>query len=247
MNEMFRLIRSGERFASSGVHHLIRPLSRLQPLDSCLQSVTITESMRLEQAYPEIRFRWRSRNWWARLTRMPAECQHLENEGAWMATFIPDTLYLRGKASHRRRPARPEVSLCLACLKQQMEKELPHFPGRVIAFEPDGAEFSQYFFVGSDEFSAAGLQPEVASAISRRLDQPMDDCASCDRPATWLWFSRDEVPTLDDVARIAMARAETLCSCHGPRKLLESFARAPEANLFYVNVPYGDSGAYVWI
>jgi len=247
MNEMFRLIRSGERFASSGVHHLIRPLSRLQPLDSCLQSVTITESMRLEQAYPEIRFRWRSRNWWARLTRMPAECQHLENEGAWMATFIPDTLYLRGKASHRRRPARPEVSLCLACLKQQMEKELPHFPGRVIAFEPDGAEFSQYFFVGSDEFSAAGLQPEVASAISRRLDQPMDDCASCDRPATWLWFSRDEVPTLDDVARIAMARAETLCSCHGPRKLLESFARAPEANLFYVNVPYGESGAYVWI
>ena len=247
MNEMFRLIRSGERFASSGVHHLIRPLSRLQPLDSCLQSVTITESMRLEQAYPEIRFRWRSRNWWARLTRMPAECQHLENEGAWMATFIPDTLYLRGKASHRRRPVRPEVSLCLACLKQQMEKELQRFPGRVIAFEPDGAEFSQYFFVGSDEFSAAGLQPEVAAAMSRRLDQPMDDCASCDRPATWLWISRDEVPTLDDVARIAMARAETLCSCHGPRKLLESFARAPEANLFYVNVPYGESGAYVWI
>jgi len=203
--------------------------------------------MRLEQAYPEIRFRWRSRNWWARLTRMPAECEHLENDGAWMATFIPDTLYLRGKASHRRRPVRPEVSLCLACLKQQMEKELQRFPGRVIAFEPDGAEFSQYFFVGSDEFSAAGLQPEVAAAMSRRLDQAMDDCASCDRPATWLWFSRDEVPSLDDVARIAMARAETLCSYHGPRKLLESFARAPEANLFYVNVPYGDSGAYVWI
>jgi hypothetical protein len=207
----------------------------------------MAQSMRLEQAYPEIRFRWRSRNWWARLTSTPPECEHLENDGAWMATFIPDTLYLRGKASRRRRPARPEVSLCLACLRQQMEKELPRFPGRVIAFEPDSAEFTQYFFVANDEFSAAGLQPEVASAINRRLDQPMDACSSCDRPATWLWISRDEVPSLDDVPRIAMARAETLCSHHGPRKLLESFARASEANLFYVNVPYGESGAYLWI
>jgi hypothetical protein len=128
-----------------------------------------------------------------------------------------------------------------------MEKDLPGFPGRVIAFEPDSAEFTQYFFVGNDEFSAAGLQPEVANAINRRLDQPMDACSSCDRPATWLWISRDEVPSLDDVARIAMARAETLCSHHGPQKLLESFARSSEANLFYVNVPYGESGAYLWI
>jgi hypothetical protein len=203
--------------------------------------------MRLEQAYPEIRFRGRSRNWWARLMRMPAECEHLENDGAWMATFIPDTLYLRGKASHRRRPVRPEVSLCLRCLKQQMEKELPSFPGRVVAFEPDNAEFSQYFFVGSDEFSAAGLQPEVAAAISRRLEQQMGSCERCDRPATWLWFSREEVPSLDDVGRMAMARPEELCSLHGAEKLLQTFARAPEANLFYVNVPYGDSGAYVWI
>lgn len=203
--------------------------------------------MRLEQAYPEIRFRWRSRNWLARLMRMPAECQHLESDGAWMATFIPDTLYLRGKASVRRRPARPEVSLCLACLKHEMEKDLPRFSGRVIAFEPDHGEFSQYFFVGSDEFSAAGLQPEVAAAISRRLAQPMDGCASCDRPGAWLWFSRDAVPSLDDVGRIAMAPAETLCSLHGAQKLLESFARTSEANLFYVNVPYGESGAYVWI
>jgi hypothetical protein len=203
--------------------------------------------MRLEQAYPEIRFRWRSRNWWARLMRTPAECEHLERDGAWMATFIPDTLYLRGKASVRRRPPRPEVSLCLACLKREMERELPHFSGRVIAFEPDTAEFSQYFFVGSDEFAAAGLQPEVAAAITRRLHQPMDACASCDRRATWLWFPRGEVPSLDDVARIGMARAETLCPRHGAQKLLESFASTPDANLFYVNVPYGESGAYVWI
>jgi hypothetical protein len=128
-----------------------------------------------------------------------------------------------------------------------MQKELPRFSGRVIAFEPDGGEFSQYFYVGSEEFSAAGLQPEVAAAISRRLDQPMDQCACCLRPATWLWFSRDEVPSLDDVARIAMARAEALCSEHGSQKLLESFARTSDANLFYINLPYGESGAYVWI
>jgi hypothetical protein len=205
------------------------------------------QSMRLEQAYPEIRFRWRSRNWWARLVRTPPECEHLETDGAWMATFIPDTLYLRGKASVRRRPARPEVSLCLACLKREMEKELSSFAGRVIAFEPDPAEFSQYFFVGGGEFSAAGLQPEVAAAISRRLEQPMEQCECCARRATWLWISREEVPSLDDVARIALARAQTLCSVHGPQKLLESFAGTPEANLFYVNLPYGESGAYVWI
>src|SRR5579872_3553728 len=110
------------------------------------------KSMRLEQAYPELSFRWRSRNWWARLARLPAECVHLERGGPWMATLIPDTLYLRGKASHRRRPVRPEVSLCLSCLQQQLEKELSRFSGRVIAFEPDGAEFTQYFFVGTPEF-----------------------------------------------------------------------------------------------
>jgi hypothetical protein len=164
-----------------------------------------------------------------------------------MATLIPDTLYLRGKASHRRRPARPEVSLCLNCLHQQLEKELPDFSGRVIAFEPDGGEFTQYFFVGSGEFSAAGLQPEVAAAISRRLEQPMHACALCERAATWLWIPRDEVPTLDDVGRIGMARAEMFCPAHGTHKLLESFARIGEANLFYVNMPYGESGAYIWI
>jgi hypothetical protein len=247
MKKIDFLARSHAAPEYQSVDHIIGPVATLQPLAPCFQSVTMAQSMRLEQAYPEIRFRWRSRNWWARLMRMPAECEHLENDGAWMATFIPDTLYLRGKASIRRRPARPEVSLCRACLKQQMEKELPRFPGRVIAFEPDSAEFTQYFFVGSDEFAAAGLQPEVANAISRRLDQPMDQCASCDRRATWLWISREEVPSLDDVARIALARAEMLCSVHGPQKLLESFACAPEANLFYVNAPYGESGAYVWI
>jgi hypothetical protein len=203
--------------------------------------------MRLEQAYPEISFRWRSRNWWARLTRVPPECVHLETDGQWMATFIPDTLYLRGKGAVRRRPTRPEVSLCLACLQQQLEKELIRFAGRVVAFEPDTAAFTQYFFVGTGEFSPAGLQPEVAAAIARRLDQPMGQCRRCDRPASWLWFSREDVPSLDDVTRIGVAPGEPLCATHGTQKLLASFAGVPEANLFYVNVPYGEAGAYVWI
>src|ERR1700738_94229 len=53
--------------------------------------------LELDQAYPAISFRPRSRNWLARLMHWPAECTHLENGHAWMATFIPDTLYLRGE------------------------------------------------------------------------------------------------------------------------------------------------------
>jgi hypothetical protein len=203
--------------------------------------------MKLEQAYPEITFRWRSRNWWARLTRVPPECEHLEHGGTWMATFLPDILYLRGKASHLRRPARPEVSLCRACLLQELARELSAYRGRVVAFEPDGETFTQYFFVAADDFSAAGLQPEVAAAIERRLAQPAGDCEHCDRPALWLWISRDEVPNLDEANRIAMTRGEPLCARHGAQKLCEVFTALPDANLFYINVPYGDAGVYVWV
>jgi len=45
--------------------------------------------MKLEQAYPDIKFRWRSRNWWARLTRVPPECEHLEH-GARRTARIED-------------------------------------------------------------------------------------------------------------------------------------------------------------
>ena len=53
--------------------------------------------LNVDQAYPGISIRPRSRSLWARLMRWPAECVHLENGHHWMATFIPDTLYLRGK------------------------------------------------------------------------------------------------------------------------------------------------------
>ncbi len=164
-----------------------------------------------------------------------------------MATFLPDTLYLRGKASHQRRPPRPEVSLCRECLRNELEKELSAYHGRVIAFEPDGETFTQYFFVAVDDFSAAGLQSEVAAAIARRLAQPAGDCDLCERPALWLWISREEVPSLDEANRIAMTRGQPLCARHGAQKLCDAFMAFPDANLFYVNVPYGEAGAYLWI
>jgi hypothetical protein len=203
--------------------------------------------MRLDQAYPGISFRPRSRNWWARLMRWPAECIHLENGPAWMATFIPDTLYLRGKAAPRRNPARPEVSLCLDCLGTLLEPELRAYHGRVIAFEPDGESFTQYFFVAREDFAAAGLRSEVAAAIDKRIEKFSGECVECGAPAAWLWISRREVSSLDQTERIEESPGALYCAKHGAAKLREALGKIDEANLFYVNAPYGDSGAYLWI
>jgi hypothetical protein len=201
----------------------------------------------LEQAYPGIAFRARTHNWWARLTRVPAECVHLETEQAWMATLIPDTLYLRGKAAPQRDMLRPEVSLCRTCLVGVLEAEVAGYPGRVVAFEPDGASFSQYFFVAAPDFTAAGLEDAVSAALARRLAEPGGACRECARSATWLWLPRQEVPSLDDVDSIAAAPGWRLCAAHGAAQLCDALAATREANLFYVNVPYGEGGAYVWI
>lgn len=201
----------------------------------------------LEQAYPGIAFRWRSRNWWARLTRVPPECVHLEREFSWMATYAPDILYLQGKAAAQRLPARPEVSLCRACLLGELENELARYRGRVLAFEPDGGAFSQYFFVDAPDFAAAGLKPEVAEAVQTRLQQPLGTCQGCDEQALWLWIPRVQVETLDDAAGIATVKGQALCPAHGAQQLAEAFTAVSEANLLYVNAPYGDAGAYLWI
>lgn len=203
------------------------------------------------QAYPRIAFRPRTLNWWARLTRVPAECVHLAAEPPWMATLIPDTLYLRGKAAKRRWPVRPEVSLCRACLLEILAEELAAFPGRVVAFEPDAESFTQYFFVAEPDFAAAGLDPQVAAAIGQRLMQDnggnMDRCAVCSESAAWLWFSRGDVASLDDIGSIRSAKGQRLCPAHGAQRLCRALEAIGEANLFYMNLPYGEGGAYVWI
>jgi hypothetical protein len=202
-----------------------------------------------ERGYPGIAFRPRSRNWWARLTRVPAECVHLETEFEWMAAYAPDTIYLRGKNRAHREPARPEVSLCRACLLELLEPELAGFPGRVAAFEPDAGKFSQYFFIASVDFESAGLKPEVSEAMEQRLRGLSGSCehGDCARRASWLWMSREEVPSLDEFENIRAAPGRRLCARHGAAELCGHFMAIPEANLFYVNVPYGERGAYVWI
>lgn len=201
----------------------------------------------LEEAYPGIEFRSRTHNWWARLVRQPAECVHLETEHRFMATLIPDTLYLRGRPAPQRELLRPEVSLCRACLLGVLREELPQYRGSVVAFEPDAGIFTQYFFVAEPDFAAAGLQEGVAAAIARRLAQDGGRCAECSHAATWLWLSRADVTSLDDTKEIATAGGRRLCAAHGAAALCDALAAVPEANLFYVNVPYGEAGAYVWI
>src|SRR5665213_3800759 len=96
----------------------------------------------LQEAYPGISIRPSSRRLWARFMHWPAECVHMANAPHWMATYIPDMLYLRGKARVRREPRRPEISVCFACLTGLLEPELAATPTRVIAFEPDGESFT---------------------------------------------------------------------------------------------------------
>jgi len=200
-----------------------------------------------ETAYPGIEFLPRSRNWWAWLKGSSPECIHLDHHADFVATVLPDTLYLRGKRALRRDPPRPEVSLCRSCLAETFTSEIAAYGGRVAAFEPNAEIFTQYFFVAEADFEAAGLSPEVADAVKTRLGQDLGKCAHCSRAAQWLWFSRQQVISLDEIEQILDASGEALCGEHGASKLWTTFAGIPEANLFYMNLPYGESGAYVWI
>jgi hypothetical protein len=203
-----------------------------------------------EEAYPGIAFRPWTRNWLSRLAQRPAECIHLEYDVAWRAALLPDTLYLRGRALLRRRPARPSVLLCRECLTQALRAELTAFPGRVVAFEPDGEVFTQYFYVAQPDFERAGLMPPVADALARRMNLESDSggkCDLCSHSSTWTWLAREEVASLDDHGHILAARGARLCPSHGAARLCEAFEKIPDANVYYINVPYGEAGAYVWI
>lgn len=200
-----------------------------------------------DEAYPGIEILPRSRNWWAWLKGTPPECIHLGEECGWIATLLPDTLYLKGKRAQRSDVVRPEITLCRECLESAVLADLESFEGRVAGFEPDPELFTQYFFVGQADFEAAGLRPEVAQAIAARLKQDHVVCGECGFPAKWLWLSREQVPSLDEVEQIVSAPGEWYCAKHGARNLLAAFARIGDANIFYMNLPYGEAGAYVWI
>lgn len=202
---------------------------------------------KVRAAYPGIEFRPRSLGIWARLTRVPPECIHLESDFHFAASLAPDTTFLRGKSFPQAERPRPLVSLCRECLVRVIEPELARYPGKVVAFEPDAPNFTQYFFIERSDFEAAGLLPEVSSALERRLDRISSSCEDCSSPARWLWLSRDDVASLDDFGSIAGAAGRSLCSKHGARQLCAALESIGEANLFYVNIPYGESGAYVWI
>jgi hypothetical protein len=204
-------------------------------------------SISYREAYPGLQILPRSRNWWARLKGTAPECVHLGENISWIAAVLPDTLYLRGKRANRREPVRPEVSLCFECLSETFAAELESFSGHVVAFEPDPAVFTQYFFVEATDFEAAGLTPETSAAINARLERGGATCRECSRKATWLWFSQEQIRGLDEVELIATAPGEVFCGKHGAQKLLSAFEKFAEANIFYMNLPYGEAGAYVWI
>lgn len=200
-----------------------------------------------EQAYPGVAFQRRTRTWFARWTRALPECEHLATDNRWMALYSPDTLYLRGKSSALRTPPRPEISICRACLLSLLEKELAAYTGRVVGFEPDGEAFSQYFFVSREDFDAAGIEDDLVSAIGSRLDAMKGPCAECSSAARWLWLPHSEVHSLDETAMVRAAPGSALCAQHGAARMRRALETIEEANLFYINAPYAEAGAYVWI
>lgn len=200
-----------------------------------------------DEAYPDVEFLPRSRNWWAWLKGTPAECIHLGSECNWIATLVPDIIFLRGKRRKRRDLVRPEVTLCRDCLSETAAPDMAEYEGRVVAFEPDPELLTQYFFVEKEDFAAAGLAPDVADAIAERLMQNSNACQVCGHGATWLWLSREQVATLDEVPQIGAAPGEWFCARHGAEKLFSAFEKMADANIFYMNLPYGECGAYVWI
>lgn len=202
----------------------------------------------VQQAYPEILFRWRSANWLSRLIGLTAECEHLESHSPWMATFLPDNLYLRGKNVNLRGAHRAEVSLCRDCFANVFEPELREYGGKVVAFEPDSESVTQYFFVAAPDLEAAGVEPALAQAIHTRLADAdgSKQCSECERPARWLWFAKASVPHLDAVAKVSAASGEWFCAEHGARRICGALTSIEHANFYYVNAPYGEAGAYLW-
>ena len=61
----------------------------------------------------------------------------------------------------------------------------------------------------------------------------------CGSRATWLWFSQEDIANLDETSASARRPANRCAPATAP-KTLASFERIPEANFFYMNLPYGE-------
>jgi len=55
------------------------------------------------------------------------------------------------------------------------------------------------------------------------------------------------VESLDSSQQIIESPGELFCAAHGASQLCRTLAAVTDANLFYLNTSYGESGAYVWI
>jgi len=110
---------------------------------------------------------------------------------------------------------------------------------------------TQYFFVAREDFAGAGLQPDVTAALDERLAQLGEAACehehSCGSRAAWLWLPNQQVHELDEVALIRAAPGRKFCAAHGAAQLCLSLGLIEEANLLFMNLPYSDAGAYVWI
>ena len=107
--------------------------------------------------------------------------------------------------------------------------------------------FHAVFFCGAGGFRGSGTAAGSGAGDCCAAERSATVCGECGFPAKWLWFSREQVPSLDEVEKIAAAPGEWYCAKHGARNLLAAFARIADANIFYMNLPYGEAGAYVWI
>jgi hypothetical protein len=109
---------------------------------------------------------------------------------------------------------------------------------------------TQYFFVAAPDFQRAGVEPALIDALGARLAEDTEgpaSCQDCERPATWLWFSRARVANLDAADQVRAAAPEHFCATHGAQTVCRALTSIEHANLFYVNAPYGEGGAYLWI
>ncbi len=96
---------------------------------------------------------------------LPAECIHLENGHHWM--YVHSGYAVSSRQASTREPVRPEVSVCFDCLAGLLEAEAGPCPSPRGAFRRR-RDVHAIFFLGKEDFSAAGLRSEVAAAILTR-------------------------------------------------------------------------------